>query len=68
MVQATKHHDSAVVLVAAGSTMYMMYAALYTPGVYGRTAAASIVLRLPVFRQLFVWLGMVDASSKSLRQ
>lgn len=48
--------------------MYMMYAALYTPGVYGRTAAASIVLRLPVFRQLFVWLGMVDASSKSLRQ
>ena len=49
-------------IVPLGGVMYMAWVALDSPGVFGKTAAASIVLKMPVFRQLFSWLGMVPAS------
>ena len=46
----------------------MGWLAIDSPGVFGKTAAASIVLKMPIFRQMFTWLGMIPAHEAVLRR
>jgi hypothetical protein len=49
-------------IVPIGGMGYICYLTEHFPHIYGRTGVASIVLRQPIFRQMFSWLGFVDAS------
>ena len=46
----------------------MGWLALYSPSVFGGTAVASIVLKMPIFRQLFTWWGFLPADVESVRR
>ena len=57
-----------LVCCRAGGLLYMGWLAIDSPGVFGKTAAASIVLKMPIFRQMFTWLGMIPAHESVLRR
>ena len=53
-------------VVPLGCLMGISYGELFLPGLQQTPAAASVLFRLPVIRQIFTWLGAVPADRENL--